>query len=51
MPATTKYWVYSQEKDGEPVLELKRTDRKVAEQDAGIINDMFRRKAWVEEGT
>jgi len=31
------------------VIEVTRTDRKVAEEDAALIRDLFRRKAWVQE--
>lgn len=31
------------------VLEVKRTDRKTAEDDAALIRDVFKRKAWVQE--
>jgi hypothetical protein len=30
-------------------VELRRTDRKVAEEDAALIRDTFRRKAWVQD--
>lgn len=31
------------------VIEVTRTDRKVADADATLIRDLFRRKAWVQE--
>lgn len=47
----------AQEKDGDDLVsreqvETRRTDRKAAEEDVGIIQDIFHRKAWIqEEGT
>jgi len=31
------------------VIEVTRTDRRVAEEDAALIRDLFRRKAWVQD--
>jgi len=31
------------------VIEVTRTDRKVAEEDAGIIRDILHRKSWVQD--
>lgn len=46
-----RYAVWSTHVDGpdsrRDVLELRRTDRKVAEEDVTIITDTFRRRAWV----
>lgn len=41
-----RYHVFSLQGEVE-VREVTRSDRKVADQDAGIIKDMFRRKSWV----
>lgn len=47
-----KYYVWSthRETDDTPehdVLELTRTDEKVAREDVGIITDILHRKAWI----
>lgn len=38
-------------KDPYDVAEVRRSDRKVAEEDAALIRDLFKRKAWVQEST
>jgi hypothetical protein len=47
-----RYGVWSTHKDGleslaYDVLEARRTDRKVADDDAKLISSTFKRKAWV----
>lgn len=44
-------WSTHAPEEGEPfdVLEVRRTDPKVAEQDVSIIKDVFRRRAWINE--
>lgn len=49
-----KYEVYSEvkpDKDSDPVttLEVVRSDRKTAEQDADILKTILHKKPWVQE--
>lgn len=45
----TKFEVWSQEFEGQKVLEVRRTDQKTAQSDAALIRQILQRKAWVEE--
>ena len=54
--AMTTYVVMSQqptrkaeETAAEPVVETRRTDRKIAEQDVEIIKTILHRSAWIVE--
>jgi hypothetical protein len=38
-----------EDRDPLDLIETRRTDRKVAEEDAALIRDLFKRKAWVQE--
>lgn len=48
-----KYTVWSTHvpEEGEPfdVAEVTRTDRKVAEEDRVIVQDILHRKSWIQE--
>jgi hypothetical protein len=44
-----KYQVRSQIEDGQEVVEVTRTDPRVAAQDVEIITSILRRRAWVVE--
>lgn len=49
----SKYTVWSTHvpEEGEPfdVAEVTRTDRRVAESDRLIVQEIFHRKAWIQE--
>lgn len=44
------WYVLSQHKgQDEPTVELRRTDKRTAYDDASILRDIGRRRVWVEE--
>lgn len=48
-PAKTGFFrVISRDQDGNERVETERTDRKVAEEDVGIIKTILGRAAWIE---
>jgi hypothetical protein len=44
-----KYVVWSQVEDQDPVIEVSRSERKVADEDAALLRWVGHRKAWVQE--
>ena len=44
-------WSHHVPETGEPydAVETRRTDRKVAEEDRAILQDILHRKSWVQE--
>jgi hypothetical protein len=54
---SNRYVVWSAHPEEQPdgsylareVVEVTRSDRKVAEEDAGIVRDILHRKAWVQD--
>jgi hypothetical protein len=50
---SNRYVVWSTHVDGpdarHDVEELRRSDRKTAEEDAALIRDIFKRAAWVQD--